>query len=461
MASSDIWVRCLCIFLSFEIVVVSPLASFAASDSSAALSYVDLVKLGESEKLLFGSAHKNLPSSERIQALEIELFGGKHQGTYHNRIVAIQSALASGKTNLLMPPMAAELDRSANAAVSSQAPLPGADSTRPDSEEATASAGSDERVKEILHQALKQYSTGQYSEAEASFKQVLKLDKSNTDAYFNLGAMAESRGDLKAALNYYKSASKIDPGDGDIQRAVNGVESKLADLSVKTTVSSEMPKPAPSFANAIRNRNNLKEQINDASAAYKSGNYNRAIEILRKVAAAAPDEASVQYALSQCYKGKHQYMEARSSLRNALSLDPGNQMYRDALSDLDRHLTSSGDGAATSSSYDAIASDSGAGSVSGNGPVGQITPFSGVDATPGWQSTGRTGAYAFSGSRTPGFFGGGIGSPFGSSRIQRVAIGGISGAAIGALFGGGYRSRGRSALVGGAIGGLFGLLSGR
>ena len=45
-------------------------------------------------------------------------------------------------------------------------------------------------------------------------------------------------------------------------------------------------------------------------------------------------------------------------------------------------------------------------------------------------------------------------------RIQRAAIGTVSGAAIGALFGGGYRSRGRSALIGGTIGGLFGLLSG-
>lgn len=460
MASPNIWLRCLSVFLSFEIVAASPLAGFAAGETGVNLSYADVVRLEHAEQVLLGAAHKNLPSGERIQTLEIELFGARHQGSYHSRIEAIQSALASGKTNLLMPPMAAEMDRSQSAAAPSPAPVPGSGSEKEDREVSTASAGaSDQRVQDLLHQALKQYSAGQYPEAEASFKQVLRLDKSNTDAYFNLGAMAESRGELKSALAYYKSASKIAPGDSDIQKAVAGVESKLADSTITPTVSSEMPKPAPSFANAPQNRNNLKQRINEASVAYKAGNYDQAIRILRQVAAEAPNEASVQYALSQCYRGKRQYMDARSALNNALSLEPGNQLYRDALSDLDRNLARGGGSVGTSSSYDTLASsDSGAGSGNSNGSVGQITPFTGVDSsTTGWQSTGRPGAYAYSGGYSPGFFGGG----FGSSRIQRAAIGGITGAAIGTLFGGGYRSRGRSALVGGAIGGLFGLMSGR
>ncbi|PWT95507.1 MAG: hypothetical protein C5B53_11355, partial [Candidatus Melainabacteria bacterium] len=65
MASSDIWLRWLSIFLSLQFVIASPLASFAASEVSAALSYADLVKLGQCEKILFGDSHKNLPSEER------------------------------------------------------------------------------------------------------------------------------------------------------------------------------------------------------------------------------------------------------------------------------------------------------------------------------------------------------------------------------------------------------------
>jgi tetratricopeptide (TPR) repeat protein len=456
MASSDIRLRWLSIFLSFQIVIASPLACLAASPDSA-VSYADLLKLGQCEKTLLGYCHTNLPSEERIQRLEVGIFGQRRNGSYHNRIQAIQAALNSSKGNLLMPPMAAEMDRGA-----SQPTLAQENAKVDASEEATSSGQPDQPVKTLLHQALGQYSAGQYPQAEATFKKVLALDKNNTDAYYNLGAMAESRGDLNSALSYYQSALKIEPSDSDLRKAIEGVESKLTDPSLIPSVSSEMPKPAPSYLDAIKSRNNLKQRINDASSAYKGGDYDKAINILRQVAVVSPNEASVQYALSQCYKAKRQYMDARSALNTALSLDPGNQTYKDALSDLDRQIAHGGRSVATQS-YDTMSSGDSANTVASNSPAGQITPFSGVDTNPstGWQSTGRTGGYSVSGGYLPGFAYRGYGSSSTTRRIERAAIGGITGAAIGAMFGGGgYHSRGRSAMIGGGIGGLFGLLSG-
>ncbi|PWU00485.1 MAG: hypothetical protein C5B53_03935, partial [Candidatus Melainabacteria bacterium] len=409
------------------------------------------------------------------QALEADLFGQRHQGSYHNRIQAIQAALSSGKTNMLMPPMAAELDRGGG--VTSQTALGQESGKEETSEEANSSAQADEPVKALLHEALGQYSAGQYPQAEATFKKVLARDKNNTDAYFNLGAMAESRGDLNSALAYYQAALKIDPGDNDLRKAVDGIQSKLSDPSLVPRVSAEMPKPAPSYIDALKSKNNLKQRINDASSAYRGGDFDKAIHILRQVAVEAPNEASVQYALSQCYKAKRQYMDARSALSTALSLDPGNQTYRDALSDLDRQIAQNGRGNNKGLPYDTIGNSDPGNSLASNAPVGQITPFTGVDtdsgssygsgsgSSRGWQSTAAPAGFTVRSGFLPGFayrsYGGSYGSSSTTRRIERAAIGGISGAAIGAMFGGGgYHSRGRSAMVGGAIGGLFGLLSG-
>lgn len=458
--SSNYEVRWLCLFLSILLASGFPslgLAASGASSAAADLSYPDLVRLGQSEKILYGSTHKNLPGQERVQALEIELFGEQHKGSYHNRIDAIQSALASGKTNMLMPPMAPELDRGVSNSEPAAAPSSGADTSQAQwqSSELAADSGED-KTKALLHDALKLYSSGQYQQAELAFKKVIALDRNNTDAYFNLGAMAESRADYKTALSYYQSALKINPGDQELSNAVAGVRKKIDDNAVTTMVSAEMPKPAPTFTKAAESRGDLKQRINDASAAYKSGNYDQSIRILKSVAMDAPNEASVQYALSQCYKAKHQYMDARSALSVAVNLDPNNQLYKDALNDLDRRIANSGSPADGHASYDTVASDS-----SASAPVGQITPFTGVNASPGWQSTGTASGYSGSGGYLSGFGNrGGFGSYSTSGRIQRAAIGGMSGAAIGAMFGGGYRSRGRNAMIGGTIGGLFGLLSG-
>jgi tetratricopeptide (TPR) repeat protein len=447
--------RCRSAILVLGLIASYPQSGFAVTDASTTTSYADLSKLEQSEQVLFGYTRKNIPSQERLQSMEIEIFGERHQGSFHSRIEAIQAALASGKSNLLMPPMAAELDKGASDSGHGSAAAIG---NAPQGNDDRTAEAAEDNAKSQLRQALGLYSAGKYPEAEAAFKKVIALDKNNTDAYFNLGAMAENRGDLKSALTYYQTALKINPSDGELQNAVAGARSKLADLTITPTVSAEMPQPAPSYTKA-QVRVNIKERIDQASIAYKSGNYDQSIQILRSVAQESPNEASVQYALSQCFKAKHQYMEARSTLNVALNLDPANQLYKDALGDLDRRIANGG-GDRTQKGYDTIANNGSADPAAASGPAGQITPFTGISSPhTGWQSTGSPGGYSASGGYLPSFSRGGFGGS--SSRIQRAAIGGLAGVAVGSLFGGGYRGRTRNMMIGGAVGGLFGLLSGR
>src|SRR5262249_31740980 len=153
------------------------------------------------------------------------------------------------KTDFLMPPMAGELDNrattSAPAAVRPAPPYAGNRDSEEDEPIPTASQS--DKAKNLLREAMKLYSAGQYPEAERTFKKVIALDKSNVDAYYNLGAMAESQGDLQTALANYESALKISPDDNDLRSAVAGVRSKLQDSTFKPIVSDQIPAAAPSY----------------------------------------------------------------------------------------------------------------------------------------------------------------------------------------------------------------------
>jgi tetratricopeptide (TPR) repeat protein len=452
------WSAWISILLSSQLALAYPLAVQADVTPASELSYSDLAKLNECEQKLYGYTRKNLPGQQRIEALEVEMFGEKHQGAGHARIQAIASALDSGKTNLLMPPLAAELDRGQSAAQASVAPArPLIDDSDAVGGVYPAPATTQDKSKNLLREALKFYTQGQTSQAEDGFKRVLAVDQSNTDAYYNLGAIAEGKGDLNAALNYYNSGLRYSPSDPDLQNAARAVQTKLAQ---STQSAPQSQGQAYASGNDLNKKAYLKNRINDASTAYKSGNYDAAIQILKEVSSQAPSEADVQYALSQCYKAKHQYMDARVALNVALNLDPNNQTYRDAVSDLDRRIASGGQLAgSTSTQGDTIASDSSASAAASPSPAGQLTPFSGVDTSPGWQSAGGSANSGRSGGYLPGYARHGYGSTSTTTRIERAAMGAMAGVAIGSLFGGGYRSRGRSAVMGGALGGLFGLMA--
>ncbi len=427
--------------------------------AAGALSYSDLQNLSICETTLFGGPHKNYPSDERVASLENSVFGETKTGDLSSRINALKLALSAGKsTNLLKPPLVPQMDNS-NKPVASNPPPPGdADG---DLDEMPAKAPGIDRTKTALREALELYSQGKVDQAEGAFKRVLATDRQNADANYNLGAIAEGKGNLNEALKYYKTAQKSSPGDSDINGAVASIQSKLASSGSDTAY---LPPPSdggvPSRAQAPQvpldpqKRSELKQRVQQAASAFKKGEYDSSISILEDVSRQAPNESDVQYALAQSYKAKGRYLDARSALNNAISLSPDNQMYQDARRDLDRLIANGGaHGNSSSRGNDVIANDD---TGSSGEKAGQITPFTGIGApgsssSTGWQSTGY-GGYNASNYK-----------PEKSSRIQRAAIGGLTGAAMGAAFGGafsGYGGRGRGIMYGAAMGGLFGLLRG-
>lgn len=300
----------------------------------------------------------------------------------------------------------------------------------------------------LLQTAMEKYSSGDVAGAEKLFKRVLLVDKNNADAYFNLGVLYEGKGDLQAALDNYTRAQSLNPSDPELRDTVASLRNKVAqDRTAKIAEA----KKAEQANQAAQHRDDLRQMVSSASADYKSGNFSEAVRKLEKVAADAPSDPDVQYALGQAYKAKGDTNKARTAFGRAMSIDPSSQLYRNALGDLNSIAS------APQSPVTPMTPSSPMDSQSDDSPAGQITPFSGSG-----ESFGSNGG----GGRGIGrFFDGGVTASYGSgsgSRLKRAVAGGAMGAAAGALFAASTRGgMKRGAIQGAILGGMLGYFSGR
>jgi Flp pilus assembly protein TadD len=300
---------------------------------------------------------------------------------------------------------------------------------------------------DLLQSAMEKYSSGDVTGAEKLFKRVLIVDKNNADAYFNLGVLYEGKGDLQLALENYTRAQSLNPSDPELRDTVASLKTKVAQ---ERTAKISEAKRAEQADQAAKRREDLREMVASASADYKSGNFSEAVRKLERVAADAPSDPDVQYALGQAYKAKGDTNKARTAFGRAMSIDPSSQLYRDALGDLNAIAS------APQSPVTPMTPSSPMDSQNDDSPAGQITPFSG-----GGDS------FASNGGRGIGrFFDGGVTASYGrggsGSRLKRAVAGGAMGAAAGALFAASTRGgMKRGAIQGAILGGMLGYFSGR
>ncbi|MBS1956150.1 MAG: tetratricopeptide repeat protein [Cyanobacteria bacterium SZAS-4] len=84
------------------------------------------------------------------------------------------------------------------------------------------------QARNLLREGLRQYSNGQYREAEDTFRRVLTVDPRNADAFYNLGSLAERNHDYVIALTNYRAALNFNPKDKDYIAAVTAMEHQLS-----------------------------------------------------------------------------------------------------------------------------------------------------------------------------------------------------------------------------------------
>ena len=180
-----------------------------------------------------------------------------------------------------------------------------------------------EDPNEIYDRALSAFQASRYDEAEKLFKKVLTLTPKNADAKYNLGAIAEWRGSLSAALKYYKDSLALKPGDADIQKAISDVQNrmKIAQLEQEN-----------------KTQAGLVESGQLAKRAFASGDYYEAARQLHQLAKIYPNEPKVHFALGQSLRALKSFEWAAYHLKMAIYLDPTDDSYRKAIVDLDHEI---------------------------------------------------------------------------------------------------------------------------
>lgn len=452
--------------LSLVLLIGSQPSLFAAESTSV------YQKLNEYENVLFGQTEASSGIEKRLQKIEKQLFGKSTKGSNTaSRIAEIEKVMSGKEASNYLPPIAPAMDRSEFAPTPKQAPEnPLVEANQIDREEdAPLPADSSDRVRGLLRQAMQNYSQGKTAEAERLYQQVLATDFRNVDANYNLGAIAESKGDLNSAKRYYSAALKTSPGDQDINDALNSINQKLKNQTA--VAKTPPPSGANNQAGAAPVTAADKAIAKEAADAYKRGNFDDAIAKLGYLARKNPYDANTQFALGQAFRGKGKTNDAIKHLRSAASLDPKNELYAKTLSEAQTQIE-----------------DQQTASTSGSSGTNDITPFQGLpgDSMASESGSGglaavedylrrNTGGGMMMGSVTsygsPGFgmgFGGSslgglpmLGTAPGGTRLKRMVTSSLAGAAMGAMSNRGYPGGMKQGAMRGAMyGGLFGLMMG-
>lgn len=438
-----------------------------SADSASAGILATPKRLDDFEEIIYGSPRKYLTMDARLKELESKIFGAEQKGTYNQRLARIASALTYGSTrssgNSILQPEPPVLDTSQPVADNSGSNTGASTSSAADSTQADATYDS----STDLQAAMQLYTDGRIDEAQAAFRKIVAKDANAGDAYYNLGVIAEGKGQFKDALDAYQNALRITPDDADLKQTVASVQAKLGSggaaggaPSVGAAPSSPgsiwsgsgssysgggSPATAPPIS--ASERSHLKQLVSEASADYKAGSYDNAISKLNQVAAQSPGDADVQYAIAQAYRGKGDLVGALSYMARASSLNPGNATYKSGVTDIQQVIQAqqnAGLAGKTASVPDSS---------------GQITPFANSKAT----SSNPLSGLARSSSS-------------GNYRIKRAISYGIAGAATSVLASVLLNSRGmktpgtnhfdfnklkKAAITGAAVGGLMGLVLGK
>lgn len=421
---------------TLSVIPLAELSVQAASPSSKTPGPISsLQRLDDFEEIIYGEPRKYLTMDARLKELEAKLFGGSQTGTYDQRISRISSALAFGaESSGNFQSQAPKLDTTGGSTKSA-----GSYSTQNPSYQVDSSAA--------LEEAMQLYSEGRVAEAESAFHTIIARDPRNADAYYNLGVIQEGKNDLPGALSSYRKAQELSPAVADYRTAVNSLEMKLgpayalnkAPLSPVATASKPQgkggkttaSKPAQTASKPAASPSD-KLIVEQATADFRQGRYDQAIDKLRGVAVRNPNDADIQYAIGQAYKAKGDLIGAQSSLARASSLAPSNTLYSSALQNVQDSMRSGGGGIASAPGQ----------------PAGELTPFANSKASP------------LSGSATSNV----------NHRLKRAITYGMAGAATGVLAStllsrGGNKTnmkRLSKAAIGGAVaGGLLGLMLGK
>jgi len=202
-------------------------------------------------------------------------------------------------------------------------------------------------IEELFQQGNAAQEAKNYSQAEAIWRRVIKLDPNNAGAYDNLGNALSDQGKLGEAIAAYRQAIQLDPksanaynGLGVALRKQGKLEEAIAAYRQAIQLDPKDAYPYNGLGNALSDQGKLEEAIpayrqaiqldpKYAAAYYNLGNalsdqgkLGEAIAAYRQAIELDPKNTLVYNGLGNALRGQKKLDEAIATYRKAIELDP-------------------------------------------------------------------------------------------------------------------------------------------
>jgi tetratricopeptide (TPR) repeat protein len=177
---------------------------------------------------------------------------------------------------------------------------------------------------------------GSLTQAEAAWRQVLKLHLSDADAYANLGLLSAHQEHYADAIAYYRKALAIRPAMPGVRLDLGLAQFKSGDMKGAIQTFTPMLKSAPPASpQALRLAALL------GMAHYGLGQFTAAIPYLKKAAAGDPANVGFRMALAQSCLAANQYPCVLDVYKQLLNLNAGSaeaeMLAGEALDEIQNH----------------------------------------------------------------------------------------------------------------------------
>lgn len=302
--------------------VLSTILPAAAADK---LSGQDAVTVGELEQRLFFVKYADQDGEERVARIEKQVYGEAVQAPFPDRIARLRQMLDEKKAQ--ESAQQEEQQRQQQAVQQKQQQqkqqVMQQQQQQNDFDRARENIiqAREQEIGQLLSEGVELWRQKRAQEATQRFEQVLRLDPANAEAHFSLGIIEESTGNFVEALSSYQQASQAQPQVKEYGEAVKTLEKKLQQKQL-----------------AQGQQAALRMLAEAASAAFKQGEYVKALDLYKQLDSKAPNQALVKYNIGTLYLMVKDSQSALKYYEQAVKLNPSEQRYVKAYSELKQQV---------------------------------------------------------------------------------------------------------------------------
>jgi tetratricopeptide (TPR) repeat protein len=310
----------------------------ASADEPKQTTSIDTSALNSLEKRFFMQTFGDEGMSHRLARLEERVFGKTMSGADGERLAQLQEAagpdaIFSAPSAATSAPTSASSAPSVPAAPSgtalsspavskSKAPnLPVTNSVDRENERLRVQEAAGQQINSLLSEGVTAWRQHNVDLALDRFKQVVRLDPANGQAYFSLGIIYETQGDFSNAVDNYQKASKTQPENKDYASAIVQAQKKLAAKQQIDDKHAELSKLSQ-----------------EALATYNRGEYLSALDLYKQIDEKFPDQAINKYNIGSVYLIMRQPELALPYYKKAREIDPNDPKISQAYDTLQQAL---------------------------------------------------------------------------------------------------------------------------